>query len=76
MGLSESFQRRHKSPEALYARPHLNSIAVSGITRCEMTDDEYIKIDTFQKTTVHGVYASVTIRHDWELFHMLFQRVQ
>jgi thioredoxin reductase len=23
-----------------------------------MTDNGYIKIDTFQKTTVHGVYAS------------------
>lgn len=54
------FKDGTKSPlKALYARPPFKQhCSIPESLGCEMTDDGYIKIDTFQKTTVHGVYAS------------------
>lgn len=49
-----------KSPvKALYARsPFEQHCNIPESLGCEMTDQGYIKIDSFQKTTVHGIYAS------------------
>jgi thioredoxin reductase len=44
--------------KALYSRsPFVQHCPIPMTLGCEMTDQGYIKIDTFQKTTVHGIYA-------------------
>jgi thioredoxin reductase len=46
------------SLKALYARsPFEQHCTIPISLGCEMNEQGYIKIDTFQKTTVHGVYA-------------------
>jgi thioredoxin reductase len=54
------FKDGTKSPlKALYSRtPFKQHCSIPESLGCEMTDEGYIKTDTFQKTTVHGVYAS------------------
>jgi len=54
------FKDGTKSPlKALYASPQFKQhCSIPESLGCEMTDAGYIKTDTFQKTTVHGVYAS------------------
>jgi len=54
------FKDSTKSPlKALYARsPFEQHCNIPESLGCEMTDQGYIKIDSFQKTTVHGIYAS------------------
>jgi thioredoxin reductase len=43
---------------ALYARsPFEQHCTIPETLGCELTDEGYIKIDPFQKTTVHGVFA-------------------
>jgi thioredoxin reductase len=45
--------------KALYAHsPFVQNSNIPESMGCEMTDQGYIKIDSFQKTTVHGIYAS------------------
>jgi len=45
--------------KALYSRPPFKQhCSIPESLGCELTDMGYIKTDTFQKTTVHGVYAS------------------
>jgi len=53
------FKDGTKSPlKALYARaPFKQHCSIPESLGCEMTDLGYIKTDSFQKTTVHGVYA-------------------
>ena len=46
------------SPKALYARsPFEQHCAIPKTLGCELTDEGYIKIDAFQKTTVSGIFA-------------------
>jgi len=46
------------SIKALYARsPFEQHSNIPESLGCEITDEGYIKVDTFQKTTVHGVFA-------------------
>jgi thioredoxin reductase len=46
------------SIQALYARsPFEQHCLIPEALGCELTDDGYIKIDPFQKTTVAGIYA-------------------
>jgi thioredoxin reductase len=46
------------SIKALYARNAFEQhCTIPQSLGCELTDDGYIKTDTFQKTTVHGVFA-------------------
>jgi thioredoxin reductase len=46
------------SIKALYARSlFVQHCTVPEILGCEMTDQGYIKTDSFQKTTVHGIFA-------------------
>ena len=43
---------------ALYAHPAFEqNCTIPQTLGCELTDDGYLKVDAFQKTTVHGVYA-------------------
>jgi thioredoxin reductase len=45
--------------KALYARsPFEQHCTIPKALGCEITDQGYIKTDSFQKTTVHGIYAS------------------
>jgi len=45
--------------KALYARCRFEQhCTIPEILGCEMTDQGYIKTDSFQKTTVHGIFAS------------------
>ena len=47
------------SMKALYARsPFEQNCTIPQTLGCEMTDQGYIKTDSFQKTTVHGIFAS------------------
>jgi thioredoxin reductase len=44
--------------KALYARPVFEQhCSIPQQLNCELTEQLYIKIDTFQKTTTHGVFA-------------------
>jgi thioredoxin reductase len=44
--------------KALYARPAFEQhCTISEQLGCELTEQNYIKIDTFQKTTQHGIFA-------------------
>jgi thioredoxin reductase len=46
------------SVKAIYARsPFEQHCTIPENLGCELTDQGYIKIDPFQKTTVHGIYA-------------------
>lgn len=43
---------------ALYVRPSFDQhCSIPEVLGCELTEDGYLKVDNFQKTTVHGVYA-------------------
>lgn len=45
--------------KALYSRsPFEQHCTIPGSLGCEITDQGYLQIDSFQKTTVHGIYAS------------------
>ncbi len=47
------------SVKAIYARsPFEQHCTIPETLGCELTDQGYIKIDPFQKTTVHGIFAS------------------
>jgi len=54
------FKDGTKSPlKALYTRPPFKQhCSIPESLGCELTDQGYIKIDSAQKTTVHGIYAS------------------
>jgi thioredoxin reductase len=42
----------------LYSRPAFEQHChIPQQLNCEITEQNYIKIDPFQKTTIHGVYA-------------------
>lgn len=44
--------------KALYARPSFEQhCSIPELLGCELTQDGYIKVDSSQKATVHGVYA-------------------
>jgi thioredoxin reductase len=47
------------SVKALYARsPFEQHCTIPEALGCEITDQGYIKTDSFQRTTVHGIFAS------------------
>jgi thioredoxin reductase len=47
------------SIKAMYARsPFEQHCTIPETLGCELTDQGYIKVDLFQKTTVHGIFAS------------------
>jgi thioredoxin reductase len=47
------------SIKALYARSSfVQHCTIPETLGCEMTDQGYIKTDSYQKTTVHGIFAS------------------
>lgn len=54
------FRDGTKSPtKALYARsPFVQHCTIPETMGCEMTDQGYIKTDSFQKTIVHGIFGS------------------
>lgn len=55
-----SFRDGGSTPiNAVYARPAFEQhCAIPSILGCELTEDGYIKVDAFQKTSVEGVFAS------------------
>ncbi|GGI22243.1 NAD(P)/FAD-dependent oxidoreductase [Pedobacter mendelii] len=47
-----------KNLKALYSRPFFEqNCTIPQQLNCEITEQHYIKIDPFQKTTIHGIYA-------------------
>ncbi|UKJ09308.1 NAD(P)/FAD-dependent oxidoreductase [Solitalea lacus] len=47
-----------KTLKAIYTRlPFVQHCPIPQQLGCELTDDGYIKIDTFQRTTIKGIYA-------------------
>ncbi|GAA3596626.1 NAD(P)/FAD-dependent oxidoreductase [Flavivirga amylovorans] len=53
------FKNRHKKPiQAIYARaPFVQHTDIPKTLGCELTEEGYISVDPFQRTTVQGIYA-------------------